>query len=658
MNRADRAPSKPARSRATAGKPPRRLPPGFLEIWQAIDQANREAPSRQVLARRLGISTGTIQRILVRGDVPRFGPRTSTRVVRSWVRTLSRLAGYFGADPRAWVESAGIRWDEAAARAAAAKPHGRAGTAGSGAGMATDSGTASGAASGSASAAAAPGSMALPEQRIIASGAQGPGSPEGAQSAWPVEAIAHGPFDPVPDPVRVGILPSGSLTGPLPRKRGSFLEIYTARLVNAIRPGVRCAFRPADVGSVVEELLAGDLDLAAGIPGTLEHRARGLSLLELPGPAVRLSAFGLRHALDPLPLPSWTGLLSGPEDAALVVVASGEPVAAAYLRARRDELAGTLSEAPAADPELLAAFLLDEMEGAPSRRAVLVGTEELCREVAQALEEDQARTRQIAAGFLEGAPACCPVYPLAIAWSASAGSWARLLEPARDLDLMGIATEDTGALYAEWLAADLRLAVQLQPAYPERVRPEPAWIWPASLPDAFRKALVAGLEDALERELLPSLRARGESGNGDVLRALARRLAGRHARRFLPVEWFHGPGFGGPESGEPEAAARRAEAFGAEMHPEAAPGAGDLEPALAAAPHCQSCSVSLLDGHNRGVSDRFCRFCADDSGRLKPRDEVRRLIAGWMRGWQEVEPDEALRRAGLLMRAQPAWSQN
>jgi hypothetical protein len=75
--------------------------------------------------------------------------------------------------------------------------------------------------------------------------------------------------------------------------------------------------------------------------------------------------------------------------------------------------------------------------------------------------------------------------------------------------------------------------------------------------------------------------------------------------------------------------------------------------------HCQSCSVSLLDEHNAGVSDRYCRYCADEQGQLKPRDEVRRLIARWMGHWQgNLSEEEAMRRADAFMSVMPAWSNN
>jgi hypothetical protein len=84
-----------------------------------------------------------------------------------------------------------------------------------------------------------------------------------------------------------------------------------------------------------------------------------------------------------------------------------------------------------------------------------------------------------------------------------------------------------------------------------------------------------------------------------------------------------------------------------------------MSPAALASHHCRSCSVSLDDAGNRGISDRYCRYCADEEGRLKPRAEVQRLIAAWLADWQgDLPPDEALERAALFMQAMPAWSEN
>lgn len=88
------------------------------EVWLAL-RAEAARSGRGALARRLGVSTHTLQRILVDGSVPRFD-RASVRQVRSWTRTLARLARHLGHPPRRWIEAAGIPWTDEARRIAAA----------------------------------------------------------------------------------------------------------------------------------------------------------------------------------------------------------------------------------------------------------------------------------------------------------------------------------------------------------------------------------------------------------------------------------------------------------------------------------------------------------------------------------------------------------
>ncbi len=96
--------------------PPDRLPRGLHPLWRALHRAEKTSETRADLARRLGVSTHTLQRLLVDGRVPRFG-RTSTRQTLAWARTIARLADQLGGNPRTWIEGAGILWTERVARA-------------------------------------------------------------------------------------------------------------------------------------------------------------------------------------------------------------------------------------------------------------------------------------------------------------------------------------------------------------------------------------------------------------------------------------------------------------------------------------------------------------------------------------------------------------
>jgi hypothetical protein len=88
---------------------------------------------------------------------------------------------------------------------------------------------------------------------------------------------------------------------------------------------------------------------------------------------------------------------------------------------------------------------------------------------------------------------------------------------------------------------------------------------------------------------------------------------------------------------------------------------GEPEPARPSVSihQCQSCSASLDDGVHAGASDRYCRFCSDAEGRLRPRDQVQGILARWLQDWQDGIPEpEAMRRAATFMQAMPAWSHN
>lgn len=88
--------------------PPKNLPEGYRDIWTAVSEADEAEVSRQTLAAKLRISTHTIQRILVDGDVPDFSNPVSRRILNSWTRTITRLALHFGRDPLEWVKMVGI----------------------------------------------------------------------------------------------------------------------------------------------------------------------------------------------------------------------------------------------------------------------------------------------------------------------------------------------------------------------------------------------------------------------------------------------------------------------------------------------------------------------------------------------------------------------
>lgn len=72
---------------------------------------------------------------------------------------------------------------------------------------------------------------------------------------------------------------------------------------------------------------------------------------------------------------------------------------------------------------------------------------------------------------------------------------------------------------------------------------------------------------------------------------------------------------------------------------------------------CHACGASLANPEFSGTSNDFCRYCVDEHGKLKPREEVQKGIASWLKSWQpNVTDQQAYERAGHYMKAMPAWA--
>ena len=73
---------------------------------------------------------------------------------------------------------------------------------------------------------------------------------------------------------------------------------------------------------------------------------------------------------------------------------------------------------------------------------------------------------------------------------------------------------------------------------------------------------------------------------------------------------------------------------------------------------CHSCAAPLGLPDFQGPAEDFCKHCTDETGKLKPREEIRQGIAMWLKNWQpEVDDAAALRRADSYMAAMPAWAE-
>ena len=588
---------------------PERLPAGFREIWTALKAADEDSPSRQALAKRLGTSTHTIQRILVDGDVPDLGRTKNTRVLRAWVRIVTRLAHRLGSDARSWIEAAGIQWDEAVASVVE---------------QTTDRLTAIEAAVRPDLGGEGPGGEVVPEVQ----GYEFPGEIE-------VGVVAGGPLD-----LRVG----GS--------DRPFIETYVSRLVGAIRPDCRIGITGVSADHVIDGMgegqpisgpeSSGKCRIVAGVVDTLKGRMSGLDFVALPGLKMRLSALVLCKRQAEVPPPAWHDCVSPAlsKDNKYLVTSGG--LAHRFLEGQCGLSEENLIVRETRDPAEIGDTLLSETSLWEStihreRWVILVDDEETCWRVESALREREDVRRDFSACAPKGTPRDFPAYQVAIAVRAHDREIRDLLRAATVIELFGSAAPHTARLYADLTVVGFmarNMGNLLNPAISKG---------PHILMDFAGAA--GGFRDACCRELMRLLRAeiggaierRGLFKTPEALAAQARFLAAQHARNLVPAVW-------------------RGDLDMIEALPVRAVPSGLLSvPAM----HCLSCSASLLDEEHRGPSDRYCRVCSDEGGNLRPREEVHEILAAWFEHWHgRMEHDEALRQADLFMDRMPAWCKN
>ncbi len=74
--------------------------------------------------------------------------------------------------------------------------------------------------------------------------------------------------------------------------------------------------------------------------------------------------------------------------------------------------------------------------------------------------------------------------------------------------------------------------------------------------------------------------------------------------------------------------------------------------------YCYSCSAPLEMSEFKGPAENYCKYCTDEKGNLKTREEIHKGIAGWLKTWQpEIDEETAQARATHFMKAMPAWAE-
>ena len=73
---------------------------------------------------------------------------------------------------------------------------------------------------------------------------------------------------------------------------------------------------------------------------------------------------------------------------------------------------------------------------------------------------------------------------------------------------------------------------------------------------------------------------------------------------------------------------------------------------------CHSCAAPLGRPDFQGPAENYCKYCTDDSGKLKPKGEIQQGIAQWFKGWQpDLDDKKASERASFYMKSMPTWAE-
>ncbi|MDP3148861.1 MAG: hypothetical protein Q8N83_06990 [Ignavibacteria bacterium] len=72
---------------------------------------------------------------------------------------------------------------------------------------------------------------------------------------------------------------------------------------------------------------------------------------------------------------------------------------------------------------------------------------------------------------------------------------------------------------------------------------------------------------------------------------------------------------------------------------------------------CHSCGI-ILDGNiAKEAAPDLCGYCADEKGNLKPKEEVRKGVAEWLKSFAPKQGNaDFMKRAENYMNAMPAWA--
>ncbi|MCI0531289.1 MAG: hypothetical protein L0Y74_05015 [candidate division Zixibacteria bacterium] len=59
----------------------------------------------------------------------------------------------------------------------------------------------------------------------------------------------------------------------------------------------------------------------------------------------------------------------------------------------------------------------------------------------------------------------------------------------------------------------------------------------------------------------------------------------------------------------------------------------------------------------KGPAQNYCKYCTDEAGNLRSRQEVQQGVAHWFQTWQpDLDEKTATNRAAIYLKSMPAWA--
>lgn len=73
---------------------------------------------------------------------------------------------------------------------------------------------------------------------------------------------------------------------------------------------------------------------------------------------------------------------------------------------------------------------------------------------------------------------------------------------------------------------------------------------------------------------------------------------------------------------------------------------------------CYSCGAPIGE-ENKSPKEHYCSFCADEDGKVYPKEEIIHGIAHWLLEWQpDLNHDKAIKRAEIYLKSMPHWAED